>query len=86
MFYNIFHLFKIARKLGSSGAIETLDQIHKLPSILKVFFNLISIGASKNILSNNKRPGQNLCEALEKMGTTFIKLGQFLATRPDIIV
>ncbi len=85
MFYNIFHLFKIARKLGSSGAIETLDQIHKLPSILRVFFNLISIGASKNILSNNKRPGQNLCEALEKMGTTFIKLGQFLATRPDII-
>ena len=37
MFYNIFHLFKI-KKLGSSGAIETLDQIHKLPSILKVFF------------------------------------------------
>ena len=25
------------------------------------------------------------CEALQGMGTTFIKLGQFLATRPDII-
>jgi len=26
-----------------------------------------------------------LCNALQGMGTTFIKLGQFLATRPDII-
>ena len=33
----------------------------------------------------NKNPGQNLCDALQGMGTTFIKLGQFLATRPDII-
>ena len=32
-----------------------------------------------------KRPGEKLCDALEGMGTTFIKLGQFLATRPDII-
>ena len=33
----------------------------------------------------NRRSGEKLCDALEKMGTTFIKLGQFLATRPDII-
>ena len=26
-----------------------------------------------------------MCDALQGMGTTFIKLGQFLATRPDII-
>ena len=26
-----------------------------------------------------------MCDALQEMGTTFIKLGQFLATRPDII-
>ncbi len=30
-------------------------------------------------------PGVKLCNALQGMGTTFIKLGQFLATRPDII-
>ena len=28
---------------------------------------------------------KNISNALEGMGTTFIKLGQFLATRPDII-
>ena len=26
-----------------------------------------------------------LCNSIQNMGTTFIKLGQFLATRPDII-
>ena len=29
--------------------------------------------------------GERLSSSLESMGTTFIKLGQFLATRPDII-
>ena len=39
----------------------------------------------KKTLNNQKQPGEKLCIALEGMGTTFIKLGQFLATRPDII-
>ena len=34
---------------------------------------------------NNLTSGKKLCNALQGMGTTFIKLGQFLATRPDII-
>ena len=29
--------------------------------------------------------GKRLSNSLQSMGTTFIKLGQFLATRPDII-
>ena len=28
---------------------------------------------------------KDLCRSMESMGITFIKLGQFLATRPDII-
>jgi len=31
------------------------------------------------------RPGQRLARALEKLGPAWIKLGQFLATRPDLI-
>ena len=52
---------------------------------LNIFFELISIGSQKKTLNNQKQPGEKLCIALEEMGTTFIKLGQFLATRPDII-
>ena len=41
--------------------------------------------SQKRIINQSKTSGQKLCDALEGMGTTFIKLGQFLATRPDII-
>ena len=34
---------------------------------------------------SNSSSESKLCSALQDMGTTFIKLGQFLSTRPDII-
>ena len=43
------------------------------------------MGSSSKILDSKRKPGEKLCLALQGMGTTFIKLGQFLATRPDII-
>ncbi len=85
MFKRVFQLFKIARKLSTSGAVDTINQVYNLPFIIKIFFDLMSIGSSKKIFNDNRKPGEKLCIALENMGTTFIKLGQFLATRPDII-
>ena len=85
MFKTIYQLFSIARKLASSGAVETVNEIYNIPFVIKLFFDLFAIGSKKKLLQNNKKPGEKLCDALEDMGTTFIKLGQFLATRPDII-
>ena len=85
MFKSIFQLFKISRKLGSSGAVETINEIYPIPFVIKIFFDLFSIGSTKKLINKSKKPGEKLCDALEGMGTTFIKLGQFLATRPDII-
>ena len=85
MIKRIYQLIKIARKLGSSGALNTIDEIYRIPLVLKIFFNVITIGSKKESKELNRRSGEKLCDALEKMGTTFIKLGQFLATRPDII-
>tara|TARA_B100001057_G_scaffold165460_1_gene166019 strand:- start:2623 stop:4188 length:1566 start_codon:yes stop_codon:yes gene_type:complete len=85
MIKRFIQLIKIARKLASSGALDTINQLYKLPLILRIFFDLISIGSQKKVLSHSKSSGEKLCDALEGMGTTFIKLGQFLATRPDII-
>ena len=85
MFKRVFRLFQIARKLSTSGAIDTINQLHSIPLPVNLFFNLISIGSETNRLDNQKKPGEKLCVALQGMGTTFIKLGQFLATRPDII-
>ncbi len=85
MFKRVFKLFLIARKLSTSGAVEIIDEIHNLPKSLNLFFKIISVGSNANQKNLNKEPGEKLCEALQGMGTTFIKLGQFLATRPDII-
>ena len=85
MFKRIVKLFQIARKLSTSGAVETINELHKLPTTLNLFFNIMSIGSYAKSLDKKLPAGEKLCSALEGMGTTFIKLGQFLATRPDII-
>tara|TARA_Y100000389_G_scaffold62069_1_gene58141 strand:- start:4864 stop:6429 length:1566 start_codon:yes stop_codon:yes gene_type:complete len=85
MFKRVFRLFQIARKLSTSGAINTINQVYEIPLSINLFFNFISIGSNTNYLNDQKKPGEKLCIALQGMGTTFIKLGQFLATRPDII-
>ena len=85
MFKKVFNLFKILRKLSISGAVETLDKFKPVPSFFKFIIFIFSIGSTKKIENLNKSPGEKLCNSLESMGPTFIKLGQFLATRPDII-
>ena len=85
MLKSLIQLFIIARKLAVSGAVKTVNEIYDIPFAIKIFFELFAIGAKKKSLNYNKKPGEKLCDALEEMGTTFIKLGQFLATRPDII-
>ena len=47
MIKRITQLIKIARKLTSSGALDTINQLYKIPFILKVFFDIISIGSKK---------------------------------------
>ena len=73
MLKRIFKLFQIARKLSTSGVIDTINQAHQIPVSINLFFSLISIG-SRNIHLQTSNPGQKLCEALQGMGTTFIKL------------
>ena len=85
MIKRVLKLFKIARKLSTSGAIEIINEVHSLPASLNLFFNFISLGSAPKHQDKNKTSGEKLCTALQGMGTTFIKLGQFLATRPDII-
>ena len=53
MLKRVFKLFKIARKLSTSGAIDTINQVHQIPISINLFFSLISIG-SKNTLIRKK--------------------------------
>ena len=78
-------LFKIGRKLSISGAISSIYQIYKPSIAIKILFFVIGFNFKSEKKDNELSPGIKLCNALQNMGTTFIKLGQFLATRPDII-
>ena len=86
MIKKIFTLIKIVRKVALSDALKVVSKIHQPPLLVKLFINLLSISFKKsNDLSRNLSDEEKLCKSIEGMGTTFIKLGQFLATRPDII-
>ena len=85
MFKKLFILFKIGRKLSTSGAFSSVYEIYDPPFIIKILFFVIGFNFGNKKNNNNLSTGTKLCDALQEMGTTFIKLGQFLATRPDII-
>ena len=85
MIKKIIILFKILRKFSVSGAVKVIDDIKPIPKVFKVLFYIFSLGNKNTLTVSNITSGDKLCNALQGMGTTFIKLGQFLATRPDII-
>jgi len=85
MFKKLFMLFKIGRKLSTSGAISSIYEVYKPSLLVKMFFFIIGFNLEEKQNNKNLSSGAKLCNALQGMGTTFIKLGQFLATRPDII-
>ena len=85
MIKKLFMLFKIGRKLAISGAVSSIYEIYNPPIIIKVIFFIIGFNLRGKKINQNLSSGSKLCSALQEMGTTFIKLGQFLATRPDII-
>ena len=79
-------LFKIGRKLAKSEALNIISETYNPPFLIKFFFIIFGFKLSRDPSKHqNKTSGQRLCLTLQEMGTTFIKLGQFLATRPDII-
>ena len=85
MLKKLFMLFKIGRKLSASGAISSVYEIYNPPIMIKILFYVIGFNFNSKKNNSNLSSGAKLCNALQDMGTTFIKLGQFLATRPDII-
>ena len=85
MFKKLLMLFKIGRKLSTSGAISSIYEIYTPNLAIKIFFYIIGFSLEKKQDNENLSSGVKLCNALQGMGTTFIKLGQFLATRPHII-
>ena len=86
MLKKIITLFKLGRKVAKSDVLNIISKFQEPPLSVKILFQILSFSFSpKKIEDKNKNEGERLSSSLESMGTTFIKLGQFLATRPDII-
>ncbi len=86
MIKKIITLFKLGRKIAKSDIIKIISKFQEPPIIIKILFKILSFSFSQKNQDNvNQNEGERLSSSLESMGTTFIKLGQFLATRPDII-
>ena len=86
MFKKIITLFKLGRKVAKSDILKITSQFQEPPIVVKILFKILSLSFfTKKQNDQNKDEGERLSSSLESMGTTFIKLGQFLATRPDII-
>ena len=79
-------LFKLGRKVAKSDILNIVTKFQEPPFAIKILFKILSFSFSqKKEIDTQKNEGERLSNSLESMGTTFIKLGQFLATRPDII-
>jgi len=86
MLKKIITLFKLGRKIAKSDILNITSKFKEPPFPVKILFKILSFSFSpKKQIDLNKDEGERLSNSLESMGTTFIKLGQFLATRPDII-
>ena len=79
-------IFKIGRKLAQSGILDIFSKFHEVPKSIRLLFYLLSFSLKKRDETDfSIDEKEKLSNSLQSMGTTFIKLGQFLATRPDII-
>ena len=86
MIKKLITLFNLGRKVAKSDILKITSKFQEPPIAIKILFKILAFSFShKKQTSINQDEGERLSSTLESMGTTFIKLGQFLATRPDII-
>jgi len=79
---NIGRLWHAARVLARNDALFPKEYEALLPGWARLTRRLLGSGRAKNATAP---PGERLTKALESLGPAYIKLGQVLATRADIV-
>ena len=74
----LFRLITIARTLARHDALAALEAV-------KIARTVVWIARLVSRRQAEGRPGQKLARALTELGPSFIKLGQFLSTRADLL-
>ena len=78
---NLFRVVRIARTLARHDALFPLDMLSLPPVATRVLRTL----AGRPTPAQNRRPGQRLADALQELGPSFVKFGQSLSTRADLV-
>jgi ubiquinone biosynthesis protein len=78
---NLFRLAKAAFVLARHNALLPEEQSGKLPWFARAALNLAQVGSTPDTGNHSNR----ISAALSSLGPSYIKLGQFLSTRPDVI-
>ncbi|MFN0024732.1 MAG: 2-polyprenylphenol 6-hydroxylase [Parvularculaceae bacterium] len=79
-------LLAAAARLSRHDALIPAEIAPLLPAPVRFVGAVTRIGARKTGSDGRAlRPGERLANAFEKMSPAYVKLGQFMATRPDII-
>ena len=72
-------------RLTRHDALIPKEYTHLLPGPMVMLGAVTRIGAKRTDNGRTLRPGERLATAFEGMGPAYVKLGQFMATRADII-
>ena len=85
MLSNLLFLIKLIRVLKKYNVLILINKNIRFKFLFIFFTNLISIGVSYDKNHKNKSDGLRIAQALNELGPSFVKLGQLISTRPDIV-
>jgi ubiquinone biosynthesis protein len=81
---HLFRLLKIARTLARHGALEPFEAALSGAGVAPAIIRAARLFA-RPLVTVKGRPGERLAAALVQLGPAFIKFGQMLSTRADLI-
>lgn len=76
---------KTLRTLARHQAAVPPGLLEAAPASVRTLYRLGSFGIKRPATSSSAETGSQLAAGLQTLGPSFIKLGQFLATRPDAV-
>ena len=78
---NLFRVARIARTLSRHDALFPLETPHPSATAMKA----VRFLAGRPAPASDPRPGRRLAAALQELGPSFVKFGQSLSTRADLV-
>ncbi len=83
--HNFLRLLRVLRILAQHDALFMVNELERAPLHIKMALLLLPLFAIGAKSSKHLRRGERLAQALQELGPSFIKLGQALSVRSDLL-